>query len=129
MRLSKHGRKICDKLLSLHILVKSLNTTNMLSTNMLLYFFYFVSILYSVGFVCLGFVCFGNQSLRVARLVTSKVSIGIRFEFDFICCANGHNTDDHTRRSRSEDRLSGSVVIERNSLWLLNRVNSAKLVF
>lgn len=78
MRLSKHGRKICDKLLSLHILVKSLNTTNMLSTNMLLYFFYFVSILYSVGFVCLDFVCLGNQSLRVARLVTSKVSIGIR---------------------------------------------------
>lgn len=77
MRLSKHGRKICDKLLSLHILGKSLNTTNML-TNMLLYFFSFVSILYSVGFVCLDFVCLGNQSLRVARLVTSKVSIGIR---------------------------------------------------
>lgn len=43
-----------------------------------IFFFYFVSILYSVGFVCLDFVCLGNQSLRVARLVTSKVSIGIR---------------------------------------------------
>nr|WOK43242.1 MAG: hypothetical protein [Apis mellifera filamentous virus]WOK43552.1 MAG: hypothetical protein [Apis mellifera filamentous virus] len=125
MRLSKRGRKIRDKLLSLYILVNICKYYEYA----VIFFFHFVSILYSVGFVCLGFVCFGNQSLRVARLVTSKVSIGIRFEFDFICCANGHNTDDHTRRSRSEDRLSGSVVIERNSLWLLNRVNSAKLVF
>lgn len=79
MRLSKRGRKICDKLLSLYILVNICKYYEYA----VIFFFHFVSILYSVGFVCLDFVCLGNHSLRVARLVTPKVSIGICAELDF----------------------------------------------